>query len=150
MSTKNLLVELFVEELPPKALNKLGEAFSSILFESLKSQGLAEDNSVVTPYASPRRLAVHATNILAVAPDKTSTQKLMPVSVGLDESGNAKLLPPRSANQSLGDLDGVECGPFADIVCDDPHRQAVLHGVILADPAHKGVVFTFGKYRHRV
>ena len=89
MSTKNLLVELFVEELPPKALNKLGEAFSSILFESLKSQGLAEDNSVVTPYASPRRLAVHATNILAVAPDKTSTQKLMPVSVGLDESGNA-------------------------------------------------------------
>ena len=89
MSTKNLLVELFVEELPPKALNKLGEAFSSILFESLKSQGLAEDNSVVTPYASPRRLAVHAANILAVAPDKTSTQKLMPVSVGLDESGNA-------------------------------------------------------------
>ena len=89
MSTKNLLVELFVEELPPKALNKLGEAFSSILFESLKSQGLAEDNSVVTAYASPRRLAVHATNILAVAPDRTSTQKLMPVSVGLDASGNA-------------------------------------------------------------
>ncbi len=89
MSTKNLLVELFVEELPPKVLNKLGEAFSSILFESLKSQGLAEDNSVVTAYASPRRLAVHATNILAVAPNKTSTQKLMPVSVGLDASGNA-------------------------------------------------------------
>ena len=89
MSTKNLLVELFVEELPPKALNKLGEAFSSILFESLKSQGLVEDNSAVTAYASPRRLAVHATNILAIAPDKTSTQKLMPVSVGLDASGNA-------------------------------------------------------------
>ncbi len=89
MSTKNLLVELFVEELPPKALNKLGEAFSSILFESLKSQGLVEDNSLVIAYASPRRLAVHATNILAVAPNKTSTQKLMPVSVGLDASGNA-------------------------------------------------------------
>ena len=89
MSTKNLLVELFVEELPPKALNKLGEAFSSILFESLKLQGLVEDNSAVTAYASPRRLAVHATNILAIAPDKTSTQKLMPVSVGLDASGNA-------------------------------------------------------------
>jgi glycyl-tRNA synthetase beta chain len=89
MSTKNLLVELFVEELPPKALNKLGEAFSSILFESLKLQGLVEDNSAVTAYASPRRLAVHATNILAIAADKTSTQKLMPVSVGLDASGNA-------------------------------------------------------------
>jgi glycyl-tRNA synthetase beta chain len=89
MSTKNLLVELFVEELPPKALNKLGEAFSSVLFETLKSQSLATDSSAVTAYASPRRLAVHASNILAVAPDKTSTQKLMPVSVGLDASGNA-------------------------------------------------------------
>ena len=34
--SKNLLVELLVEELPPKALKKLGEAFSSVLFESLK------------------------------------------------------------------------------------------------------------------
>ena len=88
MSQKNLLVELFVEELPPKALNKLGEAFSSVLFETLKSQGLASEDSVATAFASPRRLAVHATNILAVAPDKTSTQKLMPVSVGLDANGN--------------------------------------------------------------
>ncbi|MDP1596172.1 MAG: glycine--tRNA ligase subunit beta [Methylotenera sp.] len=89
MSEKNLLVELFVEELPPKALNKLGEAFSSVLFESLKAQGLSAENSVVTAYASPRRLAVHATQILEVALDKTSTQKLMPVSVGLDANGNA-------------------------------------------------------------
>ncbi|MDD2934766.1 MAG: glycine--tRNA ligase subunit beta [Methylotenera sp.] len=89
MSEKNLLVELFVEELPPKALNKLGEAFSSVLFESLKAQGLSAENSVVTAYASPRRLAVHATHILEVAPDKTSTQKLMPVNVGLDTNGNA-------------------------------------------------------------
>jgi len=85
---QNLLVELFVEELPPKALNKLGEAFSNVLFETLKSQGLAAVGTIVTAFASPRRLAVHATNILAVAPDKTSTQKLMPVSVGLDASGN--------------------------------------------------------------
>ena len=89
MSEKNLLVELFVEELPPKALNKLGEAFSSVLFETLKYQGLTAENAIVTTYASPRRLAVHATNLLAVAPDKTSTQKLMPVSVGLDADGNA-------------------------------------------------------------
>ena len=87
MSTQNLLVELFVEELPPKALNKLGEAFSSVLFDTLKSQGLVADGSAVTAYASPRRLAVHASSILAVAPDKTSTQKLMPVSVGMDADG---------------------------------------------------------------
>ncbi len=85
----NLLVELFVEELPPKALNKLGEAFASLLFEALKSQGLTTENALATAYASPRRLAVHASHICAIAPDKTSTQKLMPVSVGLDASGNA-------------------------------------------------------------
>ena len=55
MTTKNLLVELFVEELPPKALKKLGEAFSATLFESLKAQGLAAADSAVTPFASPRR-----------------------------------------------------------------------------------------------
>ncbi|MDP3087701.1 MAG: glycine--tRNA ligase subunit beta [Methylotenera sp.] len=88
MSRQNLLVELFVEELPPKVLDKLGEAFSSVLFETLKSQGLTAENANATAFASPRRLAMYASNILAVAPDKSSTQKLMPVSVGLDASGN--------------------------------------------------------------
>ena len=44
MTTQNLLVELFVEELPPKALNKLGQAFSSVLAEQLKAQGLAKED----------------------------------------------------------------------------------------------------------
>lgn len=89
MTTHNLLVELFVEELPPKALNKLGAAFSSVLAEQLKAQGLAAADAVVTAYASPRRLAAHVTGVLAQAPDKAVQQKLMPVAVGLDASGNA-------------------------------------------------------------
>jgi glycyl-tRNA synthetase beta chain len=89
MTTQNLLVELFVEELPPKALKKLGEAFASTLAASLQSQGLAAANSVVTPFASPRRLAAHMTAVAAQAADKAVSQKLMPVSVGLDASGNA-------------------------------------------------------------
>jgi len=89
MSDKNLLVELFVEELPPKALKKLGEAFAQLLADSLKAQGLAGQNSAVTDFASPRRLAVHVAEVLAEAADKVITQKLMPVSVGLDASGNA-------------------------------------------------------------
>ena len=64
MTTKNLLVELFVEELPPKALRKLGEAFAAGLTESLKSQGLAAAGTVATPFASPRRLAAHSFNLL--------------------------------------------------------------------------------------
>jgi glycyl-tRNA synthetase beta chain len=89
MSTKNLLVELFVEELPPKALKKLGEAFAGTLFESLKAQGLASENSTITPYASPRRLAAHITSVVAQAADKPVSQKLMPVAVGLDANGEA-------------------------------------------------------------
>ena len=87
MSTQNLLVELFVEELPPKALKKLGEAFAGTLFEQLKSQALTADDSVVTPYASPRRLAAHITHVAAKAADKAVQQKLMPVSVALDAQG---------------------------------------------------------------
>ncbi|HQR04976.1 MAG: glycine--tRNA ligase subunit beta [Proteobacteria bacterium] len=88
MDNKNLLVELLVEELPPKALKALGERFAQTLADSLKAQDLA-DAAVVTPYASPRRLAVHITDVAARAADRSLSQKLMPVSVGLDASGNA-------------------------------------------------------------
>ncbi len=88
MNNKNsLLVELFVEELPPKALKKLGEAFAGVLREQLVAQGLAEAGSVLTPFASPRRLAAHLTHVAGRAADKAVSQKLMPVAVGLDASG---------------------------------------------------------------
>lgn len=89
MTPQNLLVELFVEELPPKALRKLGDAFAGVLLEQLKAQGLAGDDAVVTPYASPRRLAAHVTAVAGRAADKPVSQKLMPVSVGLDAAGQA-------------------------------------------------------------
>jgi glycyl-tRNA synthetase beta chain len=89
MTTKNLLVELFVEELPPKALKKLGESFATTLAASLKSQGLIDETSIATPFASPRRLAVHVTAAAAKAADKQVQQKLMPVAVALDAAGNA-------------------------------------------------------------
>jgi glycyl-tRNA synthetase beta chain len=89
MSTKNLLVELFVEELPPKALKKLGEAFAATLAASLKASGLAGDAAVVTSFASPRRLAAHLATVAAKAADRQVLQKLMPVAVALDAAGNA-------------------------------------------------------------
>ncbi len=89
MSVQNLLVELFVEELPPKALYKLGAAFSGVLAEQLQAQGLAAADAVVTAFASPRRLAAHVTAVAGQAADKAVQQKLMPVSVGLDANGNA-------------------------------------------------------------
>ncbi|AVS86036.1 glycine--tRNA ligase subunit beta [Paracidovorax avenae] len=89
MTHPNLLVELFVEELPPKALQKLGDAFAGVLLAQLQAQGLASAASRLTAYASPRRLAAHITEVAPQAADKAVSQKLMPVTVGLDASGNA-------------------------------------------------------------
>ena len=89
MTTQNLLVELFVEELPPKALKTLGEVFARTLAQSLIQSGLAPADTQVTPYATPRRLGAHLTKVLSIAADKPVVQKLMPVAVGLDASGNA-------------------------------------------------------------
>jgi len=86
-TTKNLLVELFVEELPPKALKKLGEAFAAALTEGLRAQGLAGEHSATTAFASPRRLAAHISAVREFAEDKPVSQKLVPVSVGLDAAG---------------------------------------------------------------
>jgi len=89
MTTQNLLVELFVEELPPKALKKLGDAFAGVLAEQLRTLGLAGDESVTTAYASPRRLAAHISHVWRKAEDKAVRQKLMPVAVGLNAAGQA-------------------------------------------------------------
>ena len=87
MGTDSLLVELFVEELPPKALQKLGDAFAQELAAQLRAQGLATTDSVVTPFASPRRLGAHVSRVWGKAADKAVSQKLMPASVGLDPQG---------------------------------------------------------------
>ncbi len=87
MTTKSLLVELLVEELPPKALKKLGEAFANVLADSLKAQGLAAPGALVASFASPRRLAVQVSQVAGKAADKAQQHKLMPVAVALDAAG---------------------------------------------------------------
>ena len=85
----NLLVEVLAEELPPKALKKLSESFAQSLAASLKAQGLCGDHAAVTPFATPRRLAVHISAVEAQAADRSVTHKLMPVTVALDAQGQA-------------------------------------------------------------
>ena len=85
MST--LLVELFVEELPPKALKRLGDEFAALLAGALKAQGLAAADAAVTPFASPRRLAVQVAGVATKAADRAQRVKLMPVAVALTADG---------------------------------------------------------------
>ncbi|MGZ8256979.1 MAG: glycine--tRNA ligase subunit beta, partial [Gallionella sp.] len=89
MSSKNLLVELLVEELPPKSLKKLGESFAQLLSNGLVEQGLVADPAEFIMYATPRRLAVVVKEVLSQAADKAVTHKLMPASVGLSAEGQA-------------------------------------------------------------
>ena len=106
--TKSLLVELFVEELPPKALQKLGEAFCAVLFDSLKAQGLCTEASVATPFASPRRLAAHVTHVAARGADKVVRQKLVPVAIGLDQDGKATAVLQKKLAALGADVSVVE------------------------------------------
>ena len=88
-SLKNLLVELLVEELPPKALKRLGDAFAESIAEGLRAQGLATGDGGVIAFASPRRLGALVSQVLDRADDRRVQHKLMPVTVGLDAQGRA-------------------------------------------------------------
>jgi glycyl-tRNA synthetase beta chain len=85
---QTLLIELQTEELPPKALVKLGAAFANGIANGLKARDFLEADSVVTTYATPRRLAVSITKVRATSPDKAIREKVLPVAVALDKDGN--------------------------------------------------------------
>ncbi|WP_120971587.1 glycine--tRNA ligase subunit beta [Comamonas sp. lk] len=141
MNASNLLVELFVEELPPKVLQKLGDAFATVLFDQLKAQGLlASTESRLTAYASPRRLAVHITEVLPQGEDKAVSQKLMPVSVGLDAEGK----PTPALLKKLAAL-GADEATAADLKRQGEGKAEALFyestakGVTLTDGAQKAL-----------
>ena len=141
MNASNLLVELFVEELPPKALQKLGDAFAGVLFEQLKAQGLlASSEARLTAYASPRRLAAHITEVLPQAEDKAVSQKLMPVSVGLDADGK----PTPALIKKLAALGAGEEAVAGLTRQGEGKAEALFHastvrGVMLADGVQKAL-----------
>ncbi|CAJ0794961.1 Glycine--tRNA ligase beta subunit [Ralstonia mannitolilytica] len=85
MST--LLIELLTEELPPKALARLGDAFARGLFDGLSAQGLLEEGAAVEGFATPRRLAASITGVRRAAPDRELREKVLPVTIAFDAEG---------------------------------------------------------------
>ena len=103
---QTLLVELLTEELPPKALIKLGAAFAAGVNNGLKARDFLDEGSVATAYATPRRLAVSITQVRSVSPDKSVREKVLPVSVALDAAGQGTApLAKKLAAMGLADLD---------------------------------------------
>ena len=82
-----LLVELLTEELPPKALSRLGEVFAAQIHAGLADRNLVAAGEGYQWFATPRRLAIQVPEVLAVAPDATAFEKIMPVAVALDAAG---------------------------------------------------------------
>ncbi len=85
--TEPLLVELFTEELPPKALQRLGAAFATGLLDGLRTQGLVPAEASVEAFSTPRRLAARIGSVLDSAPERAESKKLMPVKVAFGEDG---------------------------------------------------------------
>ncbi len=115
MASRPLLIELFTEELPPKALMRLGQAFAQGLQDGLAQHGLIGEGSVTTPFASPRRLAARLSAVLAEAPAHPFSEKLMPVKVGLDAQGKpTPALLKKLAAKGLDSVDVASLGRESD------------------------------------
>ena len=84
---ETLLVELRTEELPPKALAKLGEAFARSVAEGLEKHGLRAADAPWRMFATPRRLAVRAEAVASEAASREVTEKFLPVAIAFDEAG---------------------------------------------------------------
>ena len=85
---QTLLVELLSEELPPKALSKLGNTFAQGVLQGLRERDFVEAESLLTIFATPRRLALTLTHVRTTSPVRTVREKVLPVSVALDAGGN--------------------------------------------------------------
>ena len=87
MIVATLIVELLTEELPPTALSRLSSAFAEGIAGGLRARGFVGESSTIDRYATPRRLAVRITGVLAMSPDIAQREKVLPLNVALDAEG---------------------------------------------------------------
>jgi glycyl-tRNA synthetase beta chain len=129
-----LLLELFTEELPPKALNRLGQAFAEGVRKVLDQHHLLAEGCTVTDFATPRRLAVRLSAVLERAPDQPYTEKLMPAKIGLTESGEiTPALAKKLAAKGLQHLSADALVRESDGKQDYLYANGVAPGRTLAD-----------------
>lgn len=140
MSNATLLVELLTEELPPKALPRLGETFATKIREGLGARDLLLANEGMRWFASPRRLAVTIPAVATRAPAREVTEKLMPVAVALDADGRptpallkkmqAKGIPESAVASFERRVDGKAEALFYTSAVDGATLAGVLETVV--------------------
>ena len=110
--TQTLLIELLTEELPPKALNNLGNHFAQSIAEGLEKAQLIDGATQYTAYASPRRLAVSVANVKPVQADQHVVRKGVSVAAGMKDGVPTKALEgfARSCGVEIGSLKIIHDG----------------------------------------
>ena len=111
MRTENCLVELGTEELPPKALKSLGEAFATQFEAALSQADLSFDS--VSWFAAPRRLAVYVSGLAEGQADKVVEKRGPAVSAAFDADGN-----PTKAAQGWARGNGIDVADAERLVTD--------------------------------
>ena len=107
--TAPLLVEIGTEELPPRALRRLSEEFANALSAGLEATRL--DSGEATPYATPRRLAVHVEAVARAQPSREVERRGPRLDIAFDAAGNptpAALGFARSCGVSVAELEPLE------------------------------------------
>ncbi|MBX9430238.1 glycine--tRNA ligase subunit beta [Ralstonia pseudosolanacearum] len=136
MST--LLIELLTEELPPKALARLGEAFAQSLFDGLSAQGLLEEGAQVEGFATPRRLAASITGVRRAAPDRELREKVLPVNIAFDAEGKptaplTKKLAALAKSIGVGTIAPESLERAPDGKAESLFHRYTARGAVLAD-----------------
>ncbi|MDO4998340.1 MAG: glycine--tRNA ligase subunit beta [Neisseria sp.] len=110
--SQTLLIELLTEELPPKALNALGNSLANSVIEGLAKAQLIAENPEFTAYASPRRLAVRVANVASVQADQTIIKKGPAVTNAMKDGVPTKALEgfARSCGAEISQLHIVHDG----------------------------------------
>ena len=131
MQAQDFLVELGTEELPPKALKKLAEAFLAGVEKGLKEAAL--DYRAARYFAAPRRLAIQVDQLASQQPDRSNQMDGPPVQAAFDKDGNPTKAAEgfaRKCGVSVAELD--QSGPKLRFVQAIPGQPAadLLPGIV--------------------
>lgn len=119
-ATQDLLIEIGTEELPPKDLLRLSEAFQRLFGAQLDKQNLA--HGPVEAFATPRRLALRVRDLAESQPDRELTRRGPAIAAAFDQNGNPSPALQgfaRSCGVSVAEL-GRESNDKGTWIC---HRQ---------------------------
>lgn len=131
MSAHDFLVELGTEELPPKTLKNLGQAFLSGVEKGLKAAGLSYSSARI--YAAPRRLAVLVEQLASQQPDRSVNLDGPPVQAAFNAEGQPTQAALGFAKKCGVDLAQIDAsGPklkFSQNIAGQP-AASLLPGIV--------------------